>query len=99
VAPDPRHGLATYPTHMTKRPTTGSDKLARFRQPPTNRVAVRFRVEVTARHEEPTPWGWRVFRYGQTRPVEQSASGYKTETDAWSAGGSVVTRLEVAAAR
>ena len=46
------------------------------------------------RHAEPTPWGWRVFRSSETRPIEQSVSGYKTETDAWSAGGSVVTRLE-----
>jgi hypothetical protein len=55
---------------------------------------VRYRVEVTARHGQPTPWGWQVFRRGETRPIEQSASGYETETDAWSAGGTVVTRLE-----
>ena len=62
-------------------------------------MAVRYCVEVTARHGQPAPWGWRVFRRGGTRPIDQSVSGYANETDAWSAGGSAVTRLEVAAAR
>jgi hypothetical protein len=61
------------------------------------KVLPRYRAEVTARHRQPAPWGWQVFRHGETRPVEQSASGYKTEADAWSAGGGVVTRLEKAA--
>jgi hypothetical protein len=54
----------------------------------------RFLVEVTARHRQPATWGWQVFRRGETQPVERSTSGYKTETDAWNAGGGAVTRLE-----
>src|SRR5580698_1825484 len=37
------------------------------------RVVPAFRVEVTARHKQPAPWGWQVFRRGQTRPAVQSA--------------------------
>ena len=59
-------------------------------------VAAPYRVEVTARHEQPEPWGWQVFRRGETRPIERSVTGYANEADAWSAGGSVVTRLEKA---
>jgi hypothetical protein len=55
-------------------------------------VAVPYRVEVTARHGQPEPWGWEVFRRGETRPIERSVSGYTTETEAWTAG----TRLEKA---
>ena len=80
--------IVTY-AHRPKRPPRKQQAAPLARREIASR-AVRFRVEVTARHGEPTPWGWRVFRHGQTRPVEQSASGYKTETDAWSAGGSVV---------
>jgi hypothetical protein len=57
-------------------------------------AATPYRVEVTARHGRPAPWGWQVFRRGETRPIEQSVSGYATETDAWTAGGSAVTRFE-----
>jgi hypothetical protein len=53
----------------------------------------RYRVQVSARHGRAAPWGWQVFRHGESRPVEQSESGYKTEADAWSAGGGAVTRL------
>jgi hypothetical protein len=56
-----------------------------------------FRVEVIVRHGAPAPFGWRVFRRGEKRPIEQSVSGYSTEADAWSAGGSAVIRLEVVA--
>jgi hypothetical protein len=59
-------------------------------------VAAPYRVEVTARHGQPKPWGWQVFRRGATRPIERSVTGYANEADAWSAGGSVVTRLEKA---
>jgi hypothetical protein len=58
------------------------------------KVLPRYRVQVTARHGQPAPWGWQVFRRGETRPVEQSASGYKTETEAWNAGGTARDRLD-----
>jgi hypothetical protein len=61
------------------------------------KALLRYRVQVTARHGRAAPWGWQVFRHGETRSVEQSASGYKTEADAWSAGGGAVMRLEKAA--
>jgi hypothetical protein len=49
---------------------------------------------VTARHGQPAPWGWQVFRREEKRPIDRSASGYATETEAWTAAGSMVTRLE-----
>ena len=47
----------------------------------------------------PTPYGWRVYGQGSKRAVDESATGYATEADAWSAGGQALDQVIKAARR
>jgi hypothetical protein len=51
------------------------------------------RAEVTAMFPMPTPYGWRVYRQGSRQVVHESATGYATEADAWSAGGQALDQV------
>jgi len=57
------------------------------------------RAEVTAMFPMPTPYGWRVYRQGHKKAVHVSATGYATETDAWSAAGQALDQVTRAARR
>jgi hypothetical protein len=57
------------------------------------------RAEVTAMFSLPTPYGWRVYRKGSRQAVHESATGYATEADAWSAGGQALDQVIKAARR
>ena len=53
-----------------------------------------YRVVVGRLHRGAKPFGWLIYRRGQKRPVVKSETGYDNETDAWSAGGGMMNRLE-----
>jgi hypothetical protein len=55
-------------------------------------------VDVSRSFADPFPFGWQIYKRGSaTGPVRQSLAGYKSETEAWSAGGSALTKFLAAA--
>jgi hypothetical protein len=55
-------------------------------------------VEVSRSFADPFPFGWQIYKRGSvTGPVRQSLAGYKSETEAWTAGGSALTKFLAAA--
>jgi hypothetical protein len=73
----------SYHDGMTTVPRLGREKT---RRP--------YRVDVTRRHEGAEPFGWQVYRRGESDPIARSETGYADEAAAWNAGASAMQALE-----
>ena len=78
-----RGAAPSYPDGMTTVPAQGREKA---RRP--------FRVEVTRRHKGAKPFGWQVYRRGESDAIARSESGYADEAAAWNDGGATIDMLE-----
>jgi hypothetical protein len=58
-----------------------------------------YRAEVEPLFPDPKPYGWRIYRRGETAALMRASIGYATEAEAWNAVGSEVDRLARASKR